>query len=153
MFRAAFSFLSLAIACAGWVAPVPGPVVAAFAPTGLYSGHWGVDLGAPVGTVVTAPVSGVVTFAGPVASIEAVTITTESGWRVSVSYLAAVSVTAGEVVASGDPIGYSGLAHGSPGVHLSLRVDGRYVDPLQHCGGLVGRGRLRLLPPLSSVLG
>lgn len=146
-----YLLLATALACSAWSPPVPGPVVAGFAPSGLYSGHWGVDLEAAPGTAVLAPAAGTVTFAGTVARVAAVTITTPEGWKVTTSYLSVVYAPAGAKVSAGDLLGSSGLAHGRPAVHLSLRIDGRYVDPMGHCGGFGGRGRLRLLPPLSSA--
>lgn len=110
-------------------APVPGPVIAPYAPAGAYAGHWGVDLAAPAGSEVRAPLDGHVSFAGVVAGMS--TVTVESGsLKVSLSYLSVIQVSAGDNVERGERIGLSGLAHGTSALHLSTRVEGVYVDPL-----------------------
>lgn len=110
------------------LSPVPGPVSEPFAPVGAYAGHWGVDIAASAGTPVVAPVTGTVTFAGSVAGMRSVTI--EAGAvKVSMSYLGEVSVSAGMEVSRGQEVGTSGLAHEQEAVHLSVRLDGSYVDP------------------------
>lgn len=119
-------WMLVALACL--FPPVPGAVVRGFAPQGQYGGHWGIDLAAKEGSDVRSPLSGAVSFAGSVAGMT--TITVVSGdLKVSVSYLAAVAPSRGERVEQGDVIGTSGRAHGVAAVHLSVRVDGEYVDP------------------------
>jgi murein DD-endopeptidase MepM/ murein hydrolase activator NlpD len=120
---------AFAIAAVCLSAPVDGPVVAAFAPVGEYGGHWGLDYSVPVGAEVRAPSSGVVTFAGAVAGMRTITIEPVPGFKVSVSYLSQVGVATGQRVRRGEVIGLAGTPHGSPGAHLSTRIDGRYVDP------------------------
>lgn len=114
--------------------PVDGEIVRSFAPTGQYSGHFGVDYSAEIGDTVRAPVSGRITFAGSVAGMKTVTIEPVSGFKVSVSYLSEVGVTSGARVARGSVVGSAGSPHRAPGVHLSTRVDGRYVDPARQMG-------------------
>ena len=114
--------------------PVDGPVVAGYAPTGQYSGHFGVDYAADAGEQVRAPVSGMVTFAGTVAGMRTVTIEPVSGFKVSLSYLSEVQVASGTRVSRGSIVGLAGAPHGTPGVHLSTRVDGEYVDPVSQLG-------------------
>ena len=130
--------------------PVPNSYVTAhYFPIGQYAGHWGVDYAAFEGEPVRAPTSGRVTFAGSVAGMRTITIEPVSGFKVSVSYLATIEVFEGATVRRGERIGTAGSPHGNPGVHLSLRVGGVYVDPLQQMGCLqtdITRG-LRLLPP------
>lgn len=126
--------INLAIAAVCVSAPVDGPVTVPYAPVGEYAGHWGVDFAAEPGSAVRAPASGVVTFAGSVAGMRTVTIEPVSGLKVSVSYLSVVNVSIGARVTRGQRVGASGVPHGLPGVHLSVRVDGRYVNP----GGYLG---------------
>ena len=116
------------------VAPVNGPVVGEYSPIGSYGGHWGIDYAVPMGTPVRAPSEGRVTFAGSVAGMRSVTIEPVPGFKVSVSYLSAVRVASGTIVARGEVIGVSGAPHGAEGVHLSTRIDGRYVDPASQLG-------------------
>lgn len=142
-------FAALAISMVCLMAPVDGPVIAPFAPIGRYGGHWGVDFGAAMGDAVHAPASGRVTFAGSVAGMRSVTVEPVAGLKVSVSYLDSVEVRSGQWVERGERIGTSGAPHGVPGVHLSLRIAGEYVDPAPqlNCRRTdISRG-LRLLPP------
>ena len=108
--------------------PVPGETVRRFSPA-YAGGHWGVDLASPWGGTVRAPVSGTVTFAGRVAGRMSVTIAPAERLRVSLSYLSQLWVSTGQWVEVGGALGRSGMDGGLPAVHLSLRIDGRYVDP------------------------
>lgn len=116
--------------------PVDGPVLARFDATGPYSaGHRGIDLGAVPGTEVRAPAHGRVTFAGTVAGNQSVTIDTGGGRVVHLSYLHGLAVGAGDVVAAGSVVGWTGGGHirGSirgPSVHLGVEIGGEYTDPL-----------------------
>ena len=121
--------IQVALSAVCLMAPVDGPIVAPYSPVGAYGGHWGVDYSAPVGTPVRAPASGVVTFAGSVAGMISVTIEPVSGFKVSVSYLSSHRVSTGQQVTRGMIVGLSGTPHRVPGVHLSTRIGGRYVDP------------------------
>ena len=111
-------------------APVAGPVVARFhAPTTYGPGHRGVDLAVAIGTPVGAAAPGTVTFAGEVAGRRWVTV--DHGWlRTTVGPLERVRVRSGWQVGAGAVLGTSGRAHGRPGLHVSARIGGRYVDPL-----------------------
>jgi len=124
--------------------PVRGVVVRGFEePAGPYGpGHRGVDVRAPVGTPVAAPAAGTVTFAGRVAGSAWVSLLVAPGVVVTVGPLRQPAVAAGERVAALAPVGRLAAGHGGA-VHLSLRVDGGYVDPLPW---LVDRPRPRLAP-------
>lgn len=126
--------IQLALAAVCLMAPVEGPVVAGYAPIGSYGGHWGVDFFAPVGAPVRAPASGEVTFAGTVAGMMSVTIEPVPAFKVSVSYLSDLSARFGQQVTRGAIIGTAGTPHGRPGVHLSTRIGGSYVDPRSRLG-------------------
>lgn len=129
--------------------PVDGPVTLPYLPIGQYAGHWGIDYGARPGETVRAPTSGRVTFAGSVAGMRTITIEPVEGFKVSVSYLATVEVSAGQTVTRGQRIATAGRPHGEPGVHMSLRIGGVYVNPAPQIGCRntdLSRG-LRLLPP------
>lgn len=121
--------LSIASLCPAARLPVDGPVVAPFAPIGRYAGHWGVDVAAAPGTDVYAPAGGTVTFAGSVAGRLSVSIDHGRGMTTTVSYLSGILVGPGDRVGSGTVVAQSALAHGVEAVHLSLRIDGVYVDP------------------------
>lgn len=122
-------FVAYALSLVCLTAPADGPVVAPYAPVGEYEGHWGVDFAASVGEPVRSPVSGVITFAGSVAGMRTVTIEPFAGFKVSLSYLDSVEVSDGQRVERSQVVGRAGRPHGSPGVHLSTRIGGRYVDP------------------------
>jgi hypothetical protein len=74
-----------------------------------------------------------VTFAGAVASTRAVSIDHGSEVVSTVSSLAEIDVVQGAWISSGDVIGTTDSAHAgsAPGVHLSVRVAGEYVDPAE----------------------
>ncbi len=115
--------------CGGLHRPVAGSIVRLFAPTGAYSGHWGVDFGAKEGTPVRAAGAGVVTFAGSVAGMKSVTVHHGGGLRTSYSYLAGISVAPDEQVKAGRVLGATSLDHGSAALHFSVRLADRYLDP------------------------
>jgi murein DD-endopeptidase MepM/ murein hydrolase activator NlpD len=140
--------------------PVTGAVVRGFdARAGPYGpGHRGIDIAAPVGATVRAPAAGRIGFAGPVAGTTWVSLVVAPGVRVTLGPLLD-PVPAGRVrsraflgrVGPGHRAGSTGGAGstGSAGsglgatLHLSVRVDGVYVDPLAY---LVDRPRPRLAP-------
>ena len=129
-------------------APVPGRVVSPFAPAGRFDGHWGVDLAATHGSPVRASGTGTVTFAGVVAGMRSVTIDHGGGLRSSVSFLSEILVGKGREVQAGTVIGMAGAAHDDAALHFSVRLDGRYVDPLPYMVCAAGDpSRLYLLPP------
>ena len=127
-------FAALALTAVCLVAPVNGDVVQPYSPSGQYSGHWGVDFEALPADHVYAPVAGVVSFAGSVAGMKSVTIQPVGEFKVSVSYLATIGVARGGVVRRGQLIGTAGLERGVLGVHLSTRIGGKYVDPIDQMG-------------------
>jgi murein DD-endopeptidase MepM/ murein hydrolase activator NlpD len=150
--------------------PLAGPIVRGFeASAGTYGpGHRGVDVGGRVGEAVRAPAGGRVEFAGPVAGVTWVSLLVAPGVTVTVGPLLDAQVAAGQRVRALAPVGRLGPGHGpalgpghgpalGPGhqpahvpaygmaLHLGLRVDGVYVDPLPY---LLDRPRPRLAPLL-----
>ncbi len=134
--------------CVGLEWPVEGAVVAGFAPVGRFGGHWGVDLAAPEGSTVRAAGPGVVSFSGEVAGTVAVTVDHGGGLKTTVSSVGERLVVAGTPVAAGQRIARSGVHDGRPSVHVSARIDGRYVDPLPllGCAAAGPAGAVRLVP-------
>jgi len=127
-----------------WSWPVSGAHALArpyVAPAGPYgAGHRGIDIRAPLvaeaGAQVLAPADGVVHFAGfvvdrPVLSIEHVGGVLSSFEPVQTSLVAGDRVTRGEVIGTLLP-GHCG----APCLHLGVRVDGDYVNPLLFLGGV-----------------
>jgi murein DD-endopeptidase MepM/ murein hydrolase activator NlpD len=120
--------------CVGLEWPLSGQIANGFQPTGRYSGHWGIDIGAEEGTPVSAAAAGRVTFAGLVVDNQTVTIDHGGGLKTSYSFLKERSVAAGAWVEPGRTIGRSGSSHEIAGLHFSVRLSGTYVDPLDWVG-------------------
>lgn len=138
-----------AVAAICLLSPVDGPVIEAYSPSGQYGGHWGVDYQASMGDPVHSPASGIVTFAGSVAGMQTITIQPVTGFKVSVSFLSGIDVAAGDYVPRGLRIGWAGVEDGESGVHLSTRIEGRYVDPgtQMRCRSTEITRALRLVAP------
>lgn len=124
---------------AAWAWPVVGPVIRAFDPPEdpYGSGHRGIDIAVPLGTTVHAPAAGTVTFAGKVGGQLFVTLDHGGGLVSTYSWLSTALVHKGDVVAAGAPIALSGQGHpGSttPHLHLGVKRDGAYIDPLEVLG-------------------
>lgn len=106
--------------------PVDRPVVDPFrAPAGPYGpGNRGLEYATVPGDVAGAIGPGVVAFAGQVAGRLVVSVVHPDGLRSSLTGLAAVSVTVGQLVRTGDPLGVTGSL-----LHLGARDGDRYIDP------------------------
>ena len=134
--------------------PLAGAVVRGFdARAGPYGpGHRGIDVAASVGEVVRAPAAGEVVFSGPVAGTTWISVRVAPGVVVTIGPLLDDVAPGGRVrasalvgrVAPGHAPGHApGAAGPAATLHLSVRVDGEYVDPLAY---LVDRPRPRLAP-------
>lgn len=130
--------VSSLLAASPWLAPVSPLVVEQpfVAPSGPYSpGHRGVDLAAPLGTVVRAPAPGVVRVAGRVAGKSVVSIEHphrilgRTGWRTTYEGVSA-SVSVGRVVREGEGIGVVVSHVHASGLHWGLKNGRVYADPL-----------------------
>lgn len=158
----ALAALSIALAAAPgtagaagtWTWPIVGPVVRGFDPPGspYGSGHRGIDVGAPVGTLVLAPAPGVVSFAGSVGGRLYVTIDHGGTLLSTSSFLSQALVRKGDLVAQGQAIGLSGTGHPgdvSPNLHFGVRLDGQYVNPMDYLrpASVVDLIRLAPIPP------
>jgi murein DD-endopeptidase MepM/ murein hydrolase activator NlpD len=123
-----------------WSWPVSGAHALArpyVAPAGPYAaGHRGVDIRAPEGAQVLAPDDGIVHFAGfvvdrPVLSIE------HAGGVLSSYEPVQGTLAAGEHVSRGQVIGTLLTGHCAAAcLHLGVRVEGEYVNPLLFLGGV-----------------
>ncbi len=134
-----------------WTWPIDGPIVRGYDPPAdpYGSGHRGIDIGAPAGTVVVAPAPGTVTFAGRVAGYLFLTIDHGGGVSSTYSWLSALLVHEGDVVTRGEPVARSGYGH--PGdtvdsLHMGVKLDGAYVDPLDYLLPLDLTTMIRLAP-------
>lgn len=134
-----------------WSPPVAGPIVRAYAPppAPYAPGHRGIDFAAAPGTTVRAVGGGVVVFAGQVGGTLHVVVDHGDGVRTGVSFLAAVSVSPGQAVRRGDPVGTAGGAgegHAPGVVHLGLRRGETYLDPALLFGAPDLAATVRLVP-------
>ena len=138
--------------CLGLSPPVRGPIVARYTPVGSYGGHWGIDIGAGLLSVVSAAGPGVVSFSGLVASNNSISVDHGGGLKTSYSFLGERWKGAGVAVNTGSSLGASSVVHdvvsAIEAVHFSVRLDGRYVnpEPLLDCFPYDLSAGLRLLP-------
>jgi hypothetical protein len=140
--------------------PLAGAVVRGFdTRAGPYGpGHRGIDIAASVGELVRSPTAGRVVFAGRVAGTNWVSLLVAPGVVVTLGPLLDPAAPT-DRLGRRSPVGRVGPGHSTPPVgraasgresgregatlHLSVRVDGIYVDPLAY---LVDRPRPRLAP-------
>jgi len=121
-----------------WSWPVEGPrqVIRPFiAPAERWSsGHRGVDLAA--GEVLLAPAAGVVRFAGVV--VDRGVLSIDHGDGIVSSYEPVTPlVEPGDTVVPGEPIAIIEPGHCTVRcVHMGVRVDGEYANPLRWLGGV-----------------
>ena len=117
--------------------PVAGKLTSPFGPRGD-AFHEGVDLAAPLGTVVRAARAGQVVWAGwrNGGWGNLVTVNTGFGVRTMYAHLSRVGVQVGDSLAQGDAIGRVGATGHATGPHLhfEVRFRGAAVDPLPALG-------------------
>ena len=129
-------------AAQAWTWPVDGPVLRPFRfdHSHPYAGgqHRGVDLGAPSGSPVLAPVGGVVSFAGTVPTGgKTVSIQTSFGYTATLVHLGSIGVARGALVGEASVVGTVGPSGvvdlPDPYVYFGARVTSDpqgYIDPL-----------------------
>lgn len=127
-----------------WLPPLGSPlrISAPFdLPNGPFrAGHRGVDMNSAIDLQVVSPTSGVVSFVGKVVDRAVVSISVDDHTIISFEPLT-TSLNIGDTVARGDPLGAvaSGGHCASVCLHLGVRVDGKYVNPMRF---LAGRAKL-----------
>lgn len=120
---------------ARWSWPVDGArgVVAGFiAPAHAYgAGHRGIDVQTVAPGTIRSPADGVVAFRGVVVDRPLITIDHGDGLVTTLEPVES-ALRPGDRVSEGDEIGSLSVGgHAPPGtLHLGLRVDGVYVDPM-----------------------
>lgn len=125
---------------ARWAWPVgePHPIIRPFiAPSTQYSaGHRGIDIRAPIGSIVRSPADGVIHFSGFVVNRSLVSI--DHGVGILSSFEPVLSDLAeGTLVRRGTPIGTLQPGHCSTScLHLGVRVHGQYVSPMNFLGDI-----------------
>lgn len=144
-----------ASAAGPWPWPVTGPVINGFDPPAspFGSGHRGIDIATTAGTPVLAPAPGTVTFAGPVAGHLFVTIDHGGGVESTYSWVSALGVKKGDVVAAGTLVARSGAGHPGdvvPSVHMGVKLHDVYVDPLAYLSPMSVSGFIHLAPLLAA---
>jgi biotin carboxyl carrier protein len=110
--------------------PLIGPITGVFGSQRVYNGepgrpHYGVDVAAPVGTVVSTPAPGVVTMASPDLFYSGGTVIIDHGHGVSSTliHLSKVLVNVGDEVKPGDSVAEVGAKGRATGPHLDWRMN------------------------------
>ena len=122
----------------GFVWPVKGRISGVYGSQRILNGqprrpHFGVDVAAPVGTVVRAPADGVVTLTHDDMFFSGGTLIIDHGHGLSSTFihLNAILVEEGDRVRRGDPIAEVGATGRATGPHLDWRMNllGARLDP------------------------
>ncbi len=136
--------------------PLKGPITGVYGSQRVYNGtpqrpHFGLDYAAPVGTLVTAPMSGVVTLVHPDMFYSGGTLIVDHGYGVSSTFihLSEVLVKEGEEVVQGQAIAKVGAGGRATGPHLDWRINWYDVkiDPQL----VLDRAQHRLVLPTNST--
>lgn len=105
-------------------------VTSPFAPGLPYeAGHRGVDFAAFPGQVISAPISGTISYVGVINAVGTITIS-HGARRVSLQPVLAL-VVIGQAVTKGEVIGRVSVAkyHCSNCLHIGVRENGKYINP------------------------
>jgi murein DD-endopeptidase MepM/ murein hydrolase activator NlpD len=123
------------------VPPVEAPIVDHFRSPACQwcAGNRGLEYGVGGGVDVQAAAPGTVSFSGTVAGVRYVVVDHGGGFRTTYGRLAAITVGAGDGVATGQVLGQSG----GSGIFFGLRHNDVYLDPeLYFVGARPTRARL-----------
>ena len=104
------------------------------------------------GTPVLAPADGVVAFAGQVGGRLFLTIDHGGGLESTYSWIDVLLVRKGDRVIRGALVAASGWGHAGsavPHLHVGVKLDDAYVDPLPYLGPVEVSGFIRLAPLLT----
>jgi murein DD-endopeptidase MepM/ murein hydrolase activator NlpD len=120
--------------------PAPGAVTSGFGYRihpifGSRRLHTGVDIGAPYGATVVACDSGTVAFAGAMSGYgNVIAIDHGGGFATTYNHLSGFTVSAGQSVSRGQPVGYVGCTGycTGPHLHFEVRINGSPVDPMPY---------------------
>lgn len=132
--------LVAALAAPCYLPPVSAPIAVPYQQPScpFCPGQRGVRYSLPVGTPVVAAASGLVTFAGSVAGTRYLVVLHTDGLRATYGSLVSHSLGAGQVVAQGAVVGFSGEQ-----LYFGLRTAaGAPVDPTPLLGRVLRRARL-----------
>lgn len=110
--------------------PATGPITGVYGSQRYYNGvpkrpHYGVDVGVPKGTPVTAPAGGIVTLAVPDMFFSGGTLIIDHGHGISstLMHLSKILVKAGDRVERGQLVANSGASGRASGPHLDWRMN------------------------------
>ena len=140
-----------AVAAGDWLWPVVGRITRGYdPPLSVYgAGHRGIDIAVPTGTEIRAPAAGSVSFAGKVGGNLFLTIAHAGGLSSTYSWVSALLVHRGDAVTAGEPVALTGSGHPGdpiPSLHVGVKLDGAYVDPLLFLGAFDLGTMIRLAP-------
>jgi murein DD-endopeptidase MepM/ murein hydrolase activator NlpD len=118
--------------------PLEGTLRRGFTPRGQAGFHDGIDITVTRGTTVKAAAAGKVIFAGDKGDYGNLVIVDHGdGWHSTYGFLSRITVSKGETVTQGEPLGLSGntgIARGDE-LHFELRRDNRPVNPVRELPG------------------
>lgn len=118
--------------------PLKGPITGVYGSQRFYNGepkrpHYGLDIAAPVGATVTAPLPGVVTLTHNDMFYSGGTLVVDHGHGISSTFihLSKVLVKVGDEIKTGQPIAEVGAGGRATGPHLDWRMNwfGHRLDP------------------------
>ena len=96
--------------------------------------HSGIDIPAPIGTIIKSTISGIVVFSGRTQSGKGIKIVIENdlGIQTKFAHLDRVMVEQGEIIETGQPIGTVGNSGVSiaPHLHYEILINGKPVNPI-----------------------
>jgi len=117
----------------GWVSSGFGRRVSPF--TGEDTMHGGLDISAPMSTLVKAPAAGTVIAVGPEKSLGTVIVLSHGyGFKTLYAHLSKLRVKTGQTVKRGDiigEVGNTGLSTG-PHLHYEIELKGTAIDPTKY---------------------
>lgn len=125
--------------------PLLGPITGVYGSQRFYNGeprtpHYGVDVAAPTGTPVSAPLDGVVTLAYDDMFFSGGTLIVDHGHGVSSTFihLSKILVEEGQEIKQGDPIAEVGATGRATGPHLDWRINwfDQRLDPELRVGAM-----------------
>lgn len=123
--------------------PLIGPITGVYGSQRFFNGeprqpHYGIDVAAPTGTVVTAPIDGVVTLVYDDMFFSGGTLIVDHGHGVSSTFihLHKILVQEGQEIKQGDPIAEVGATGRVTGPHLDWRINwfDQRLDPALRVG-------------------
>jgi murein DD-endopeptidase MepM/ murein hydrolase activator NlpD len=128
--------------------PLLGPITGVYGSQRFYNGeprrpHYGLDVAAPVGTVVVAPVGGIVILVHDDMFFSGGTLILDHGHGVSSTFihLSKILVKEGQEVKQGEPIAEVGATGRATGPHLDWRINwfDQRLDPQYRVGSMPAR--------------